>query len=147
MPPENETVPVRKDDLDTLVAACTSYLPADVNPEVTEAFSRVLEPFDEVHGIGEEVPASPSPPGRYGRIEIPGYRENTGWITEETRFGLQVAVVRDKGGEETAMVTPGPACRIVWLAVPVSQREPAAALPAGGWAEETGDPDDDEDAF
>ena len=85
-------VAVRKDDL-------------DVTPEVIET-----DPLFIADG----------PPGRYGRVEIPGYRENEGWICEETRFGLQVAVVRDREGRETAAVGIGPLCRVVWLPVPGS---------------------------
>jgi hypothetical protein len=84
----------------------------------------------EDEGDGEVVPApDPQPPGRYGRIEIPGYRENEGWISEETRFGLQVAVVRDREGTETAAIGMGPLCRVVWLHP--AQPEPLAALLPG----------------
>ena len=79
-----------------------------------------------------EPPApDPGPPGRYGRIEIPGYRENEGWISEETRFGLQVAVVRDREGTETAAIGMGPLCRIVWLPAPALRPAPRLALPSG----------------
>jgi len=143
-----ETVTVLKADLDILVAACTSYLPADVNPEVHEAFGRLLEGFDEAHGIKDQA-AGPLPPGRFGRVEIPGYRENEGWISEETRFGLQVAVVRDREGCETAAIGIGPLCRVVWLPVPSPRPEPRLALPPGdpdvAWAGEDDDEDDEDD--
>jgi hypothetical protein len=141
-----DLVSILKTDLGILVAACTSYLPHGASPEVGEAFERLLEVFDEAHGTGGEAPA-PEPPGRYGRVEIPGYRENEGWISEETRFGLQVAVVRDREGTETAAIGIGPLCRVVWLPVPVPRPEPRAALPAGGpaWAGQGDDDPDDED--
>ena len=77
---------------------------------------------------------------------------NEGWISEETRFGLQVAVVRDREGTETAAVGIGPLCRVVWLPVPDPRPEPRLALPAGGspWAdddEDLGDDADGEDGF
>jgi transcriptional regulator with XRE-family HTH domain len=88
----------------------------------------------------------PLPPGRYGRVEIPGYRENEGWISEETRFGLQVAVVRDRTGTETAAIGIGPLCRVVWLPVPEPGPESRLALPAGSWRDHDDDEDlDDED--
>ncbi|HZR50161.1 MAG TPA: hypothetical protein VFB06_11635 [Streptosporangiaceae bacterium] len=90
MQPENETVPVRKDDLDMLVAACTSYLPADTGPEVLAAFGRVAEAFDGAHGIGEE-PEQASPPlpegGRWLELELLGHRQRTGYVTEVTVAG------------------------------------------------------------
>lgn len=100
----------------------------------------------------EEGPApDPGPPGRYGRIEIPGYRENEGWISEETRFGLQVAVVRDREGTETAAIGMGPLCRVVWLPVPETRPEPPALPPGTGWDDgpDGGDGDlgDDDDEY
>jgi transcriptional regulator with XRE-family HTH domain len=103
--------------------------------------SRLLPP----EHLGRPAPEPPVPAGRWGRIEIPGYRENEGWITEETRFGLQVAVVRDRDGTETAAIGIGPLCRVVWL--PAPDPEPRLALPAGeGFGYELGEGDyDDED--
>jgi excisionase family DNA binding protein len=48
------TAVVRADDLDVLVAACTSWFPPDLPPEVGEAFARLLTAFDGVHGAREE---------------------------------------------------------------------------------------------
>jgi transcriptional regulator with XRE-family HTH domain len=93
----------------------------------------------------------PEPSGRYGRVEMPGYRENEGWITEETRFGLQVAVVRDREGTETAAIGMGPLCRVVWLPVPETRPEPPALPPGTGWDDgpDGGDGDlgDDDDEY
>jgi len=132
---------VRKDDLDVLVVACLKYLPDSLDPDIQSAFLRVNTARQAPPEIPAQEPA-PLPPGRYGRVEIPGYRENEGWISEETRFGLQVAVVRDREGTETAAVGIGPLCRVVWLPVPEADPEPVLALPAGGspWA---GQDDDD----
>lgn len=47
-PPPAE-VAVRKADLDVLVAACTSYLPTQVSPEVGAAFARLLAAFDKAN--------------------------------------------------------------------------------------------------
>ena len=79
-------------------------------------------------------PEPETPEGTYGRVEIPGYRENEGWVTEETRFGQQAAVVRDRDGTELAVVMPGPGSRFVRLAPPAPSLPgavPPRALPAG----------------
>jgi hypothetical protein len=142
-----DLVSVRKGDLDTLVTACLSWLPDDVNPEVRAAFGRL---DDARHGAGSETPpaepepeADPRPPGIWGRIEMPGFRKHTGWITEEMRFGLPMAVVRDWDGLETAMVGVGPGCRIVPLPTPLKRPETPRALVAGGGYDEADDPDDE----
>jgi hypothetical protein len=52
-------------------------------------------------GSGGQVEAGPEPElpeGEFGRIEMPGYRQHTGWVTDGTRFGHPVAVVRDWDG-------------------------------------------------
>jgi hypothetical protein len=85
------------------------------------------------------------PAGRFGRVELPGYRENTGWITEETRFGMQMAVVRDFDGTEAAVVMLGPACRIVWLPTPL--KHPGPRDPLGLAAGDEDDADDEENPF
>ena len=54
---------------------------------------------------------------------MPGRREDTGWITEETRFGAVMAVVRDWDGRETAAIALGPACRLVYLPTPLKRPE------------------------
>ena len=63
-------------------------------------------------------------PRIYGRIEMPGYRHHTGWITEQTIFGQPAAVVRDWDGNQLAAVFPGPGCQLV--CVPTPLRRPAA---------------------
>jgi hypothetical protein len=71
-----------------------------------------------------EPEAPPLPDGQYGRIELPGYRNHTGWVTEETRFGVQMAVVRDWDGGVVAEVAPGPLCQFVHLPTPLKRPEP-----------------------
>ena len=94
---------------------------------------------------GPESPA-PLPDGIWARVEMPGYRENTGWVTEETRFGAQAAVVRDWDGGIEAEVILGPGCRVVRLPVPLRRPGPQAALPAGDpWRGDGGE--DAEDPF
>lgn len=85
-------VTVRRDDLDMLVAACTSYLPADVSPEAGEAFGRLLESFDAAHGIDSDMPAAGAgpdlpPDGQWCIVELLGHRERRGYVTQVERFG------------------------------------------------------------
>jgi transcriptional regulator with XRE-family HTH domain len=82
-----------------------------------------------------EDPEPSLPEGVYGRVELPGYRNHTGWVTEETRFGVQMAVVRDWDGAVAAEVAPGPLCQFVHLPTPLKrpevQERAAIAAPAG----------------
>jgi transcriptional regulator with XRE-family HTH domain len=86
------------------------------------------------------------PDGRWGRIEMPGYRQHTGWIADEPRFGQQAAVVRDWDGRVVAEVFLGPACRVVYLPTPLNRPGPdePQAIAAGGWG---GDLDDEGGPF
>jgi hypothetical protein len=81
--------------------------------------------FPEVYDLVTDEPDEPSlPEGTFGRIELPGYRNHTGWVTEETRFGVQMAVVRDWDGRVVAEVAPGPLCQFVYLPTPLRRPEP-----------------------
>lgn len=136
---------VRKDDLDVLVVACARYLPddpEDMDPGIRMALSRL----DDARQPGREAAEpEPLPDGVFGRIELPGWRNHTGWITDETRFGIQMAVVRDRAGIVLAEVAVGPGCQLVRLAPPLQVAAPQAALPPGAGSSDGADPDDDED--
>lgn len=86
-----------------------------------------------VRRLTEADEESPLPEGIYGRIELPGYRNHTGWVTEETRFGVQMAVVRDWDGRVVAEVAPGPLCQFVHLPTPLKRPDPQeqAAITSG----------------
>ena len=120
-------------------------------PELGEAWDVLIAAKDAA--LGYPVPAAaqapPLPPGRWGRVELPGYRQHTGWITEETRFGVQMAIVRNFDGIEEAAVAVGPGSRVVFLPTPLRRPEPLAELPAGAHEGYYGDDEDDEpaDAF
>jgi hypothetical protein len=118
-------------------------MPDDPDPAIQAAFLRLDGARYQDGSTDDEQPATPEPPGRWGRIEIPGYRENEGWIAEETRFGLQVAVVRDRDGQETAAVGVGPLCRVVWLPVPGQEDPEPKAITTGGHYIEDGYDDDE----
>ncbi len=89
-------------------------------------------------------PEPPLPDGIFGRVELPGYRQHTGWITEEPRFGQQMAVVRDWDGREIAMAALGPGCQVVVLPTPRKRPEPPKALTSGSaWDDEDDDYDEE----
>ena len=119
-----------------------------------ETISRLAEEADPPGWTGAVEPAPepvpPLPPGEYGRVEMPGWRTHTGWITEETRFGQSCAVVRDRDGSLIAEVYVGPGCRVLPLPVPVTRAAPLAI--SGGWdfgADEDGPelPDGEDDPW
>jgi hypothetical protein len=144
-----DTVTVRREDLETMMAylAAGPWTPAD-KPGVAEAWRRLTEAKDAGLEEREAIAAlplePPLPPGQFGRIELPGYRNHTGWITEETRFGVQLAVIRDWDGHEVAAVAVGPLCQVVYLPTPLRRPDPGplAALPAGHYEGYYGDEGD-----
>jgi hypothetical protein len=108
-----------------------------------------LVPDAEFGKSFEPAPPTPDPdlpPGVYARIELPGYRSHTGWIVEESWFGTQMAVVRNRAGKVIASVAPGPGCQIVHLATSLKEpdsSEPLAitAGPARDWDADYDDPE------
>lgn len=93
-----------------------------------------LPPCDRPDCCGEREaaepqPAPPLPPGRWGRIEIPGFRNDTGWI-DVAPDGV-TKLVRDWDGALIAEVTPGPNSRVVYLPTPQKRPEPQQAITRG----------------
>jgi hypothetical protein len=143
----SETTTVRTDDLTKLITACLRYLPEDTPPDLQEAFGRLDEAR---HGFAEtaEAELEPLPEGFFGRVEIPGMRNHTGWVTEETRFGTQLAVVRDWNGAVIAEMGIGPACRVLHLPTPLKRPDPPLAITPGDFSDEyENDPLGDEDQY
>jgi hypothetical protein len=138
--PMTETVTVLKADLDTLVAASLRWLPDDLDTDARLAFDRLYDARYETPAAGGDQP-EPLPDGIFGRVELPGWRNHTGWITDEVRFGEQMCVVRDWDGRVIAMVKLGPACQVLPLPTPLKRPEPRLALPAGRGEDQ--DPDED----
>jgi hypothetical protein len=79
----------------------------------------------------EATPEPPLPDGEYARVEILGHDHHTGWVTESTRAGQPVMVVRDWNGLVIAEVPGHSLYRFVPLATLLKRPEPQAALPAG----------------
>ena len=144
-------------ELGMLLNACLNYLPEEAKDEqVSAAFDRLMRMWHDHHEQAFQAmithdPESPLPEGVFARIELPGYRQHTGWITEETRFGQQMAVVRDWDGREVAIAVLGPGCQVVILPTPRKRPEPPKAITAWGGGETedypeeylTGDEDDE----
>lgn len=80
----------------------------------------------------EEPPVPPLPPGQFVRVELPGYRQHTGWVTEETRAGAGVLVIRDWNGAVQAEVFPGAGCQVVHLPTPLKRPEASPQLAISG---------------
>ena len=93
-----------------------------------DIFAATYEPVAD--GQPDEPPL---PEGIYGRIEIPGMRSDTGWITEGTRGGQTVLVVADWNGCPLGEYILGPACRLVHLPTPLKRPDPQeqAAITSG----------------
>jgi hypothetical protein len=149
----SETVTVSRADLELLQKVCACYAPYPVTDDIREVMERTLAALREPAG-GEEAPAGDSrPDGIWGRVELPGRRDHTGWIASASVFGAEGLVVRDWDGRIIADVVMGPACQVVRLPTPLKRPEPRPALPAGGWGwdgageDEAGEGLDDEPAF
>lgn len=95
--------------------------------------------------------APPLPEGEYARVEILGHDSHTGWVTDSTRAGAPVMVIRDWDGRVIAEIPGQSLYRFVPLATPL--RRPAvepltrAALPPsrGGFDPEYEFADDADD--
>ena len=156
-----ETVTIRRDDLQLLMdCAGHDVLPSEAVVPLTEALARCGEAMDApaetappfssaaattlepglTRGAAAAPEAEPSlPDGIYARVELPGYRQHTGWVTEETRFGMQMAVIRDFDGRVLAEAALGPGCQVVHLPTPLKRPDPPLALEAGDSYEEEDD--------
>lgn len=143
---DHDTVTVRRDDLELLRKVCGCYAPYPWTDEIRDVMERI---HATLGGSGGAVPDEDSrPAGIFGRVELPGYRQHTGWITEEPRFGQQMAVVRDWDGREIAMAALGPGCQVVVLPTPRKRPEAPKAITGGygpGIAADIDGDEDDED--
>jgi hypothetical protein len=81
---------------------------------------------------GPEAKPEPSlPPGEYARVEIMGHDSETGWVSDGTRAGVSVLVIRGHDGRVRREV-PGHALFSYWpLPTPLKRPDPQAAITAG----------------
>jgi hypothetical protein len=125
---------VRADDLHALMARIGALAwDPEADPEFAEVWERLSTAKD---APGEEAgpaaePEPPLPDGEYARVEILGHDSHTGWVTESTRAGQPVMVVRNWDGLVVAEVPGHSLYRFVPLATPLKRPEPQTALPVG----------------
>lgn len=149
MPLENDLV-IAADDLDRLLTMLADPGPGQNYPdEITEFLARMDARLHAGRVPDEPVDAEivPMPPGRWGRVELPGRRDHTGWCNEELRYGCQMLIVHDWDGGEIAAVAIGPACQVLYLPTPLHRPEPPQqrrALAAGDSYAWYGDDDENE---
>ena len=80
----------------------------------------------------EAKPGPALPEGEYARVEIMGHDYETGWVTEGTRAGAPVMVIRDWDGRVLREVPGHSLYQFIPLATPLKRPEPQKALTAAG---------------
>ncbi len=111
-----------------LLESAQSLIYSGLDSADAEAWQSQYEEYLKTVTNVNAEPEPGLPEGVYGRIELPGYRAHTGWITDETRFGVQMAVARDWEGREMAAAVIGPNSQVVYLPTPLKRPEPPRAL-------------------
>lgn len=93
--------------------------------------------------IAQPDPEPPLPDGEYARVEIKGHDDVTGWVTDGTRGGTPVMVVRDWDGRVLSEVPGHSLHQFVPLATPLKRPGPASVPRALGVAVDGWDSDED----
>jgi hypothetical protein len=97
-----------------------------VNPNAVANLAEALKRDDA-------APEPSLPEGEYARVEIMGHDHETGWVTDGTRAGVPVLVIRGWDGRVLREV-PGQALyQFIPLPTPLKRPEPQRALPGAGW--------------
>ena len=101
--------------------------------------------FAEDHELVEPEPEPEwqMPDGEFARVEILGHDQHTGWVTESTRAGQPVMVIRGWNGHVVAEIPGHTMYRFVPLPTPLKRPdlEPPRAI-QGGWYGMDGDDED-----
>jgi hypothetical protein len=136
---------VRSDDLSLFFSKLGGRQFLRAGSDAGAAESRLREAAQEP----SECPAEPPlPDGEFGHVELPGFVQHTGWVTEGTRAGCPVLVIRDWDGRKIAEVVPQAMRQFIALPTPLKRPEPQAALPAGaGFGYESDDEYDEANPF
>jgi hypothetical protein len=152
-----DLITVRRDHLETMLAYLASgpWTPSD-KPEVSEAWKGLTEAKDASQDA--ESAADPGlPPGEFATVHVMGHDQVTGWVSDGTRAGVPVMVVRDWDGQVLREIPGHALYQFVPLPTPLRRPEPlpfpdaTMALPVAE-AYEDGDPwqpatDAEADAF
>ena len=145
--PDADLITVRRDDVALILNAVIPTGQLDDSPSLKAAWSRLGEVFDPP----AETPERPEPPalpdGEYARVEVMGHDQHTGWVTDGTRAGVPVLVVKDWDGWTVAEIPGGSLYRYVPLPTPLKRPEPQPALPARTFAYATDDDYDEGGPF
>ena len=128
-----DTVVIRLDDLANLltVTSVGDWDPAK-HPELAESWHRVAAIKDAAMA-GQPVPQPEPglPPGEFATVHIMGHDQVTGWVTDGTRAGVPVMIVRDWDGRVVREIPGHALYQFVPLPTPLRAPEPLAELPAG----------------
>lgn len=89
----------------------------------------------------EPDPEPPLPPGFFGRVELPGWRNYTGWFTSG---GGDIRLVSDWDGNVIAEFVQGPNCLVIHLPTPQKRPDPPKAITAAPQPFGSGYPDDED---
>jgi len=142
------------EDLANAVAMCAT---AQWDPINHPAWKETLDRFVALNdagpdGHGQAAPAAPADPplqpGEYLHVQVKGYQEYEGWVTEGTYCGSPYVFVRDETGALIAKFPPDSVHCMTPPPVPLPVRTPRAALPAGQgdpWADDRDRYDNGED--
>ena len=112
---------------------------AAANPDPPEDVASMNEALQYARKAldGEVPPPEPKdpalPPGEWARVEIMGHDQVTGWVTDGTRAGVPVLVIRDWDGRVLREVPGQSLYQFVPLPTPLKRPDPVAALPAPVW--------------
>ena len=128
--PDDDLITVWRGDVDLILNAIIPTGQLDDSPSLKAAWNRLGEAVDPPAGTtAQPEPASPSlPDGEYARVEVMGHDQHTGWVTDGTRAGIPVLVVKDWDGRTVAEVPGGSLYRFVPLPTPLKRPEPRRAL-------------------
>ena len=134
--PDEDLIQVRRDDVQHIMsAAAVSELENDAREAAWERLVVAI--------ATQPAEQAPLPAGEYARVEVMGHDQHTGWVTDGTRAGVPVLVVKDWDGHTIAEVPGGSLYRFVPLPTPLKRPEPQRSLAA--WSAENLPADGDDD--
>lgn len=132
-PTTTRPVAIRLDDLANLLTMTSvgDWDPTK-HPDLAESWHRAAAIKDAAMA-GEPAPSQEPqlPPGEYARVEIMGHDSVTGWVSDGTRAGMPVMIVRDWDGRVVREVPGHALYQFFPLATPLRRPDPLSVLPPG----------------
>lgn len=160
-PTSTRPVAIRLNDLANLLTMTSvgDWDPTK-HPDLAESWHRAAAIKDAAMA-GQPVPQPEPglPPGEFARVEIMGHDSVTGWVTDGTRAGVPVMIVRDWDGRVLREVPGQSLYQFFPLATPLRRPDPlpfpdatvALAVPAAepydGYYSSAAKDDEPADAF